>query len=185
MARVSLAELGGTVWWERLRAQIQRVLTWNQKSFKRRRRECLIRLWWFIVVGHIRKAREKIAGSFLTHPTKSSPCIPFICDNISRSVSLHELYPVGTSEAVKLVSSISGTGMRTSVLQPARPDWGHKETSSTLLREVGWSCDKGTMQDLHCSTTCQMVSFSQKKKKGGGEFNQFLLYWPFLPLEAY
>lgn len=55
--------------------------------------------------------------------------------------------------------------MRNSVFQLARPDWGHKETSSPLLREVAWSCDKGTMQDLHCSTTGQMVSFSQKKKK--------------------
>lgn len=84
-------------------------------------------------------------------------------------------FTVWTSEAVKLVSSISGTGMRSSVFQQARPDCGHKETSSALLREVAWSCGKETMQDLHCSTTRQMVSFSQKKKKKR-EFNQFLLY---------
>ena len=41
---------------------------------------------------HQKVAREKRAGSFLTHPTESSPCIPFICDNVSRSVSLHGLY---------------------------------------------------------------------------------------------
>lgn len=40
---------------------------------------------------HQKVARGKRAGSFLTHPTESSPCIPFICDNISRSVSLHGL----------------------------------------------------------------------------------------------
>lgn len=85
-------------------------------------------------MGHIRNARENSAGSLLTHPTKSSPWISFICGNISRSVIIRELYPVWTFEAIILVSSISGTGTRNSILQQARPDWGDKKTSSDITQ---------------------------------------------------
>ena len=92
---------------------------------------------WFIVVGHIRSARGNSAGSFLTHPTKSSPWISFICGNMSRSVLTRELYPVWTFETITLVSSISGTAMRNSILQQARPDWGDKKTSPDITQRSG------------------------------------------------
>lgn len=44
---------------------------------------------------------------FLTHPTKSSPRIPFICDNISDQID-HELYLFGHLRAIKLVSISTG-----------------------------------------------------------------------------
>lgn len=54
---------------------------------------------------HQEKAQRKRA-EFLTHPPNLHLVFLLICDNISRSVSLHELYPVWTSEAIKLVSKI-------------------------------------------------------------------------------
>lgn len=84
-------------------------------------------LWFMLWVtgGHSTNAPENSFGSVpVTHPTESSPGTlhVFIYVNYSRAVIIHELYPVWTFEAIKLVSSVSVTGMRNSIPQHTQPD---------------------------------------------------------------
>lgn len=124
---MSLMRVEGVVWWERLGEWMKRALNWKQKCFKGRR-ECLRRLHGLLlwaIGGHSRNATENSFGSVpVTHPIKSSPGIlhVFIYVNNSRAVIIHELCPVWTFEAIKLVSSIFVTGMRNNILQHTQPD---------------------------------------------------------------
>lgn len=78
---------------ERLGEWIKRVLNWNQKCFKRRKRgpkKTFMDYCFWDSVGHIKNAIENGTGSIpVTHPTKY---LVFVCINISRSVVIHELY---------------------------------------------------------------------------------------------
>lgn len=97
---------------------------------------------WFIVVGccgthqKCRRKQHWKCPCDSSHQVFTKYFVFTYCVNILRSVIIHELYRVWIFEAIKLVSSISGTGMRNNILQQARPDWGDKKTAFDIANRA-------------------------------------------------